>query len=466
MAQARSGVTTLATVVLASGLTLSACGKKTVATGDPAKVCASQETTDRIRGLLFSKAATAAGSSNRYAIPKLQPQTKVSVVKALVESFDPATRRTNCTGMLAVTLPAGVMTVGSLRVPIRYSAQPLADGSGVSFDLSGADEVVAAIAGADLTVWANANAKPEPGLVVEVAPSTGAATTRVATAEPPRSPPASAQTEAPGADDSGAVTTELAPRSAEPAARPRPPKPAAPAAAPAPRPPKPAVVAESPLPPPRKPRPAVVAEAPPAPRTVTRLPPRRPEPTVVAAGAQAPERPGRASLRAPPREPVPPPREPRPTELARRAPPPPLPPLRPAPPLQEARVDPPRAPSSDGPVRVFVHVSGAAGRGEADAVRAQLSDLILRGAPVATPGVRTVARTPRRNEVRCLKAADCIVARRVGAYLARTLPGGVTVVDMSRTYENDPGVRPGSLELWLKPRGAPAIARDEEDDGQ
>ena len=95
-------------------------------------------------------------------------------------------------------------------------------------------------------------------------------------------------------------------------------------------------------------------------------------------------------------------------------------------------------------------------------MRARLSDLILRGAPVSTPGVRTVARTPRRNEVRCLKAADCVAARRVGAYLARSLPGGVTVVDMSRTYENDPGVRPGSLELWLKPGGSAPSDDDEQ----
>lgn len=453
-AQAGLRVATLATVALASGLALSACGKKTVATSDPAKVCASPETTERIRGLLFSKAATAASSSNRYAIPKLQPQTKVSVVKPLVESVDQATRRTSCTGVLAVSLPAGVMTVGSLRVPIRYSAQPLADGSGLSFDLGGADEVVAAIAGADLTVWASTNAKPEPGLVVEVAPSTGAVTTRVAAAERRRAPSVTTTTEETTAGEMTTVTTPLPRPAAPPRPAPRAPKPAVVAAAPAPSAPPavPAPVA------PKPPRPAVVAAAPIRPKP-TPKPVERDEVTTRIA---QPER----RVRVPP-EPPQAPRESRETELARRTPPP-LPPLRPAPPLREARVAPPPsapapAASADGPVRVFVHVAGAAGRGEADVVRARLGDLILRGAPVATPGVRTVARTPRRNEVRCLKASDCAAARRVGAYLARTLPGGVTVVDMSRTYENDPGVRPGSLELWLKP-GATAPGPGDGDD--
>lgn len=450
-AQAGLRVATLATVALASGLALSACGKKTVASGDPAKVCASPETTERIRGLLFSKAATAASSSNRYAIPKLQPQTKVSVVKPLVESVDPATRRTSCTGVLAVSLPVGVMTVGSLRVPIRYSAQPLADGSGLSFDLGGADEVVAAIAGADLTVWASTNAKPEPGLVVEVAPSTGAATTRVAAAEPRAYPPVATTREETTREETTSVTTPLPRLAPPPRPAPRAPKPAVVAAAPAPSAPPvvPAPVA------PRPPRPTVVAAAPIKPKPT----PKPVERNEVTTRLAQPERRVRA-LPEPPRAP----RESRETELARRTPPP----LRPAPPLREARVAPPvgapaPAASADGPVRVFVHVAGGAGRGEADVVRARLGDLILRGAPVATPGVRTVARTPRRNEVRCLKANDCAAARRVGAYLARTLPGGVTVVDMSRTYENDPGVRPGSLELWLKP-GATAPGPGDGDD--
>ncbi len=108
------------------------------------------------------------------------------------------------------------------------------------------------------------------------------------------------------------------------------------------------------------------------------------------------------------------------------------------------------APAPDGPVRVFVHVSDLSGLADADHVRAQLAALTIAGAPVATPPVRFVADTPRRTEVRCLKHADCPAARRVAAYLAQQLGVSVAVRDMSSTYEDDAGVRPGSLELWLR----------------
>ena len=108
------------------------------------------------------------------------------------------------------------------------------------------------------------------------------------------------------------------------------------------------------------------------------------------------------------------------------------------------------APAADGPVRVFVHVSDPSGLPAADQVRAQLAALTIAGAPVATPPVRFVAETPRRTEVRCLKQADCPAARRVAAYLAQQLGVSVAVIDMSSTYEDDAGVRPGSLELWLR----------------
>ena len=101
------------------------------------------------------------------------------------------------------------------------------------------------------------------------------------------------------------------------------------------------------------------------------------------------------------------------------------------------------------PVRVFVHIASPAQIGTADRVRAQLSAISVAGQPVVTPPVRYVAKLPSRTEVRCLKRADCPAARQVARYLAQDLGAAVAVVDMSDTYENDPGVRPGSLELWL-----------------
>ena len=104
-----------------------------------------------------------------------------------------------------------------------------------------------------------------------------------------------------------------------------------------------------------------------------------------------------------------------------------------------------------GPVRVFVHI-GDPGQGPAaDQVRAELSTLSIAGQPIATPPFRLVQSLPRGNEVRCLKHADCPAASGVARHLARTLGVPVAVVDMSGTYEQDRAVRPGSLELWLRP---------------
>jgi hypothetical protein len=51
-----------------------------------------------------------------------------------------------------------------------------------------------------------------------------------------------------------------------------------------------------------------------------------------------------------------------------------------------------------------------------------------------------------------LKHSDCPAAGRVARYLAQTLGVPVAVVDLSGAYEADPGVRTGSLELWLRPQ--------------
>ncbi len=52
-------------------------------------------------------------------------------------------------------------------------------------------------------------------------------------------------------------------------------------------------------------------------------------------------------------------------------------------------------------------------------------------------------------EVRCLKQGDCAAAGRIAHELSQDLRTPVAVVDLSRTYEHDGAVRPGSLELWV-----------------
>ena len=132
-------------------------------------------------------------------------------------------------------------------------------------------------------------------------------------------------------------------------------------------------------------------------------------------------------------------------------PPPPLPPLAPRAAAGTARRDPVQPALPGESVRVFVHIADAGQRPAADRLRAELNGLRFGDHPVETPPVRLVAGSPRRNEVRCLKHADCAAAGRVARYLAQSLGGPVSVVDMSPQYEGDPRVRAGSLELWLRP---------------
>ena len=99
-----------------------------------------------------------------------------------------------------------------------------------------------------------------------------------------------------------------------------------------------------------------------------------------------------------------------------------------------------------GPVRVFIHVTDLAQRPAVDRIRSELS-----GLNVAVPPVRFVRNAPGRTELRCLKQADCAAASRIAHDLTQALRTPVTLVDMSRTYEHDGAVRPGSLELWVAP---------------
>jgi hypothetical protein len=102
-----------------------------------------------------------------------------------------------------------------------------------------------------------------------------------------------------------------------------------------------------------------------------------------------------------------------------------------------------------GSLRVFVHITDEAQIPTVDRVRSELSGLRFGGQPITMPPLRIVQSSPRRTEVRCLKHADCPAAHRIGRYLAQSLRRPVAVVDMSGRYEQDLGVRPGTLEVWL-----------------
>ncbi len=105
-----------------------------------------------------------------------------------------------------------------------------------------------------------------------------------------------------------------------------------------------------------------------------------------------------------------------------------------------------------GPIRVFIHVASQAQSPAVDRILSGLRGLSFSGQPVAVPPIRIVQSTPGRMEIRCLKQGDCAAASRIAQELTQDLRTPVAVVDMSRTYEHDGAVRPGSLELWVPSR--------------
>jgi hypothetical protein len=106
----------------------------------------------------------------------------------------------------------------------------------------------------------------------------------------------------------------------------------------------------------------------------------------------------------------------------------------------------------DEPTRVFIHIADRRQLAAAGRLQRSIGRYSLGGAPVATPPVRFVGRTPGRPEIRCLKAADCATAERLADRLAADLGERPVVVDLHNAFQNDPRIRRGSLELWLPSR--------------
>lgn len=170
------------------------------------KACASEGTYDRLKELVFDEAARIRNSDPR----NLDPLAAASVVRMeqpLVKSRDEDLNVTVCTGRFILELPQGAENAfdGKRRLDaeVEYAAQAAADGSGMVYQMDGAEPIIYRLATFGLS---------------------GPALARITVPQVPAPAPAAA----PG----GPVLMDPAqlPRSAAPAAEP------APAAAPAPRP--------------------------------------------------------------------------------------------------------------------------------------------------------------------------------------------------------------------------------------
>ncbi|PSJ39371.1 lysozyme inhibitor LprI family protein [Allosphingosinicella deserti] len=109
------------------------------------KACSSAETYDRLKSVVFDEAARIRNSDAR----NLDPIAAASVVrmeKPVVKSRDEALDVTVCSGRFILELPPGAENAfdGMRRVSaeVEYSAQPAADGSGLVYQMDGAEPIV------------------------------------------------------------------------------------------------------------------------------------------------------------------------------------------------------------------------------------------------------------------------------------------------------------------------------------
>ncbi len=180
------------------------------------RACASRETYDRLKELAFDEAARIRGDG----AAQLDAIARAAVVRMedpLVRESDPELGVTTCSGRFILELPPGAENAFDgerrLSADVEYAAQTAADGSGLVYQLEGAEPIIYRLATVGGLARADRRevAAPPPATPREVASATPPAVAPAPSAGPPR-------------------TAEAPPRTAAPAARP------APERAPAPRP--------------------------------------------------------------------------------------------------------------------------------------------------------------------------------------------------------------------------------------
>jgi uncharacterized protein YecT (DUF1311 family) len=169
------------------------------------KACASQGTYERLKELVFDQAARIRNSDPRNLDP-IAAGSVVRMEEPLVKSRDEDLNVTVCTGRFILELPPGAENAfdGMRRVSaeVEYSAQAAADGSGLVYQMDGAEPIIYRLATFGM------NGQPLPRIVEVPQPSA-----------PPTAPPQVAVVQ-PGPE---APQVPAGPPKAAPPSRPAPP---------------------------------------------------------------------------------------------------------------------------------------------------------------------------------------------------------------------------------------------------
>lgn len=125
------------------------------------KACASEATYDRLKELIFDEAARI-GEGDPRRLDPIAAESVVRMEEPLVKSRDETLNVTVCTGRFVLELPPGAENAfdgrNRLTADVEYAAQAAADGSGLVYQIDGAEPIVYRLA----TVSAPHSAIPRP----------------------------------------------------------------------------------------------------------------------------------------------------------------------------------------------------------------------------------------------------------------------------------------------------------------
>lgn len=164
------------------------------------QACASQASYERLKSLAFEKAEEVR-AGNASTLDRLAAATVVRMEEPVVKSRDDALNVTVCKGRMVIDLPPGAEDAfnGERRLiaDVEFAAQEAADGSGMVYQLDGAEPIIYRLAAIDMkTVSEPAATAPVP----EPAP--------VQTAERPPAPPTPAPAPKPRPPEQPRAKTE------------------------------------------------------------------------------------------------------------------------------------------------------------------------------------------------------------------------------------------------------------------
>lgn len=132
------------------------------------QACGSAETYDRLKALAFDQANSLQAGRTRI-LDRVQANATVRMENPVAVSRDETLDVTVCRGRLVLDLPPGVEDAFNgarqLKADIEYSAQAAADGSGLVYQMKGAEPVIYRLAALTLPAAAGGTALASAGTV-------------------------------------------------------------------------------------------------------------------------------------------------------------------------------------------------------------------------------------------------------------------------------------------------------------